>query len=347
MEDLVCLECNKTFDNWRSFSHHIRCNHNPKEYYDKFILKSSNLCECGKPLKFVSIQRGYQLTCGNRKCINESRLINLKNNLFHKYGENIDNVFQLNDVKNKCKQTKFNNHGDENFNNQELRKKISLEKYGVDHHFKSPEIRDKMKKTNLERYGVEETFLSKNNILKSKQTCIKKYGCEYHIQSKEVKDKIHKTNLERYGYEQLFNCPEIRNKIKKTNLEKYGYDHPMKNPEIFKKVFKAGLEIKYYKDTDLTYQGSYEFNFLEKFYDKIKIENGPSISYVYNNIERIYHSDFYIPSFNLIVEIKSSYLYKKDATQIKAKEEYCIKNGYKFLIIIDKRYKELGELVLS
>lgn len=346
MEDLFCLECNLKVVGWRSFSHHIRCHHNQKEYYDKYLLKdNNNICDCGKNLQFISIQKGYKKTCGNRDCINKSRNNQLKINLREKYGENITNVFQLDKVKDKCKHTKLINHGDENYYNKELRKQTCLAKYGVDHHLKSNIIRNKMKQTNLKLYGVEESFLSNNNIEKSKQTCLKKYGVKYHIQSNIVKTKIYKTNLERYGVEQTFNSPEIRNKIKTTNLERYGVEHPMQNAEIFKKAFKAGLEIKQYKNTNLTYQGSYEFDFLEKFYSIIEIKNGPSISYKFNGIERIYHSDFYMPKLNLIIEIKSSYLYKKDKQQLLCKKQGCIDNGYNFLMIIDKRYSRLNKLI--
>jgi len=48
----------------------------------------------------------------------------------------------------------------------------------------------------------------------------------------------------------------------------------------------------------------------------------------------------YLAILNLVVEIKNSYLYKKDKLIIKEKEKYTILNGFKYIIIIDKNYEE-------
>ena len=56
------------------------------------------------------------------------------------------------------------------------------------------------------------------------------------------------------------------------------------------------------------YRGSFEKDFLDKFSDKFEIKQGLSFKYIINEKNRTYHSDFFIPSLNLIVEIKNSYL---------------------------------------
>ena len=94
------------------------------------------------------------------------------------------------------------------------------------------------------------------------------------------------------------------------------------------------------KFNNLTYQGSYELDFLEKFYDKFDIENGPSIPYLFEGKNKVYHSDFYIPSKNLIVEIKSSYILTLDI-EINEKKEACLNKGYDYICIIDKDYSQL------
>ena len=70
------------------------------------------------------------------------------------------------------------------------------------------------------------------------------------------------------------------------------------------------------------------------------IENGPSISYLFKGKNKVYHSDFLIPSLNLIVEIKSSYILTLD-TEVNKKKEECLNQGYKYMLILDKDYSEI------
>lgn len=101
------------------------------------------------------------------------------------------------------------------------------------------------------------------------------------------------------------------------------------------------MEPLYEKIIILYYQGSYELDFLEKFYNKFPdIKRGPSIKYVFNGKNKVYHSDFYIPSLNLIIECKNSYGLKKFKEQIHAKERAAIKQNFNYLIIVNKNYTE-------
>jgi very-short-patch-repair endonuclease len=80
----------------------------------------------------------------------------------------------------------------------------------------------------------------------------------------------------------------------------------------------------------------YSFIFILEInnYDKLDIRRAPSINYKFNDKIKVYHPDFYIPSLNLIVEIKSSYFYKKYEEKIKSKEKGVISNGFNYIIIL-------------
>jgi hypothetical protein len=54
---------------------------------------------------------------------------------------------------------------------------------------------------------------------------------------------------------------------------------------------------------------------------------------------------FFIPEYNLIVEIKSSYTYNYELDKNQIKKDYCIKNGYNFIFIIDKDYLYFDNLL--
>lgn len=63
--------------------------------------------------------------------------------------------------------------------------------------------RDKIKATCLERYGVDHTHKSPEIIKKVRDSMESKYGC-WASQSEEVKKKVQKTSMERYGVEYPF-----------------------------------------------------------------------------------------------------------------------------------------------
>ena len=80
---------------------------------------------------------------------------------------------------------------------KEIIAKNSQEKYGVDHHFKSPIVVDMIKQTKFERYG-DETY---NNREKTRETILKKYGVDHYSKTDEYKEKTKNTMMERYGVE--------------------------------------------------------------------------------------------------------------------------------------------------
>jgi hypothetical protein len=122
----------------------------------------------------------------------------------------------------------------------------------------------------------------------------------------------------------------------------------MQNPTIFKKQLLSSYKIIYYNE-ELFSQGSYELDFLN-YCDKNNIidiiSNGPSLEYELNGKKHIYHVDFFIEKYNLIIEIKSSYTYNYDLDKNLVKREYSEKLGYNFLFIIDKNYEPLNEYLV-
>lgn len=103
-----------------------------------------------------------------------------------------------------------------------------------------------------------------------------------------------------------------------------------------------------YKDMDLKYQGSFEYEFLEELEEKFGLEwveknvrRGPSIWYrdPETNEKRLYISDFIID--NTIYEIKSHWSWNKKDTDLglerlnKAKLQQCIAEGYNVKLILD------------
>jgi len=171
------------------------------------------------------------------KCAYKKRyIINMKI-----YG--VENIFQLDEIKEKTKKTNIEKYGVEyaaqNIQIKEKIKQTNLEKYGVKYALQNKEIREKIKKTNLERYGSEYTFNSEEVRKKIKETNLERYGVEYIFNSEEVRKKIRETNIEKYGVEYIFNSEEVRKKIRETNIEKYGVEYVSKNNKIKEKIKKS------------------------------------------------------------------------------------------------------------
>ena len=75
----------------------------------------------------------------------------------------------------------------------------------------------------------------------------------------------------------------------------------------------------------------------------IKIVNGFEIEYLFKNKKHIYVSDFYLPNYKMLIEIKSrNHFYRNDkkSGKIKAKinaaNEFYNKNGLKFYMLFDE-----------
>jgi hypothetical protein len=230
----------------------------------------------------------------------------------------VDNVFQLESIKNKSKETKLEKYGDENYNNtkqqvitikknngddyyiklSKMRKEITLKKYGVEHHFKLPEFINKMKDTNLQRYGVESVS-----------------------QLDETKQKIINTTLERFGVKNASQNKKIKQKKKKTSLKNFGVFHHLKDYDLFQKHLKSQYKVFEYKNTGINYQGSYEKYFLELLEEKgflLEVLNGQSFEYTLEGEKYIYHTDFLFRGQN--IEIKSMWTYNNNGKNIKLQE---------------------------
>jgi hypothetical protein len=196
------------------------------------------------------------------------------------------------------------------------------------------------------RYGNCGFGLEKSKK-QQKQTNLKRYGVECVFQSEIIKDKIKQTCQNHFGVEYSGQAEIKKQKCKQTCLEHFGVEYPSQNKEINEKSQKARFEFHKFRDTDIWYQCSYELDFLEKYYDKFPndVKRAKSIKYLFKEKIKIYHPDFYISSLNLIVECKNSYLAKKDKDKIEAKKNATIANGFNYIMIINKNYKEFENIV--
>lgn len=103
-----------------------------------------------------------------------------------------------------------------------------------------------------------------------------------------------------------------------------------------------------FKNTDILYQGSFEYNFLEKLENKKginwlieNVKRGPSIWYKdpIDDTERLYISDFLIG--NTIYEIKSQWTWNRHGKDMnlesknKIKLKTCVEHGYNVILVLN------------
>lgn len=156
-------------------------------------------------------------------------------------------------------------------------------------------------------------------------------------------------------------CKEAyREMFKKRMKDKYGTEHLLDDPEQQKKMLanrKISGTYVWSKDKKykFTYTGTYEKDFLE-FMDIFLnwspndiIMPAPQVfEYYYQNKKHFYIPDVFIPSLNLIIEIKSStnkHYRERDLVQEKIKDKILEKSPYNYIKILDKEYDNFFKTV--
>ena len=249
----------------------------------------------------------------------ESRIQSSKDAVKEKFG--VDNVFQLESIKDKSKKTKLDVYGDENYNNPEKNKQTTFEHYGVYHASQSPIVRKKIIETTRKRFGVDHHLQLPEIMKKQNQTNLERYGFEQSSKNEEIKDKIKNITREKYGVDNISQSEEIKQKKKDTSMENFGVSHHLKDGDMFLKHQKAQYRVKKYKDTELYYNGSYEKYFLELIEKKgflNEVQQGQSFEYEHNGVRHVYHTDFEFKGKQ--IEIKSGWTYNKNGADKQLQE---------------------------
>lgn len=278
----------------------------------------------------------------SKKCSDESNITKEKRTktMFDLYGSG--NYTQTEEFQNKSKKTKIELYGNEHYRNKEKAKTTWLEIYGVDNPLKDHNIIQKRINTMKELYGVENYVEHPDFKNKSEQTKSEKYSDKYYCNKKQRSA----TMKEKYGVENYVEHPDFKNKSEKTCIQHFGHRHQSQSPEIYKKIQNSLFTVKQYKNTNLTFQGSYEFFFLELMENKgllQEITTPNPVSYILNEQQHIYNPDYQFRG--QVIEIKSSWTYNKNGTD----KNLEIKNETKWSsvpnIITLKSKKEIKKFV--
>jgi hypothetical protein len=147
------------------------------------------ICECGNPLKFRSLSKGYNLLGCSAKCSAKQAVLKREITNTEKYG--VRSLFMLPDV-------------------IEKRKLNTFIKFGVEYPLQSEDVHDSIKKTNNEKYGVD-YFMS---ATKFNDVIFEKYGVNNIMKNESSKLKSQNTCLERYGVRNVSQSTQFQNAYK-------------------------------------------------------------------------------------------------------------------------------------
>lgn len=106
----------------------------------------------------------------------------------------------------------------------------------------------------------------------------------------------------------------------------------------------CSFEVKKYNDEGLLYQSGLELFFIKECEKRnIKIKNGIEIPYYFKGINRTYLTDFYLPDYKLIIELKDNHIWHKKQVESgkwqykeNAALEYCKNNNTIFKLLFPK-----------
>jgi intein-encoded DNA endonuclease-like protein len=189
---------------------------------------------------------------------------------------------------------------------------------------------------NINKTTISE-FLDKQGIKYQKNGSIENIP----IEDKDKISKLYKEGKSLGDIAVTYNVtnPTITRYFKNNNME-------IRNPIDGRIMVNKHYNYKLPSGKIVIIQG-YEPNFLNYvFNNKILKENQIKIKpkyiiYLHNNKPHRYYPDFYIPKYNLIVEVKlqkDNFLLKKQAV---------LDNGFNFLLVLDNDFKPFDNYILN
>lgn len=200
---------------------------------------------CGRE-KQMEYRTYLKITETGKYYCSKCKNIKTSDTVKEKYG--VDNIFQLDTIKEKTKNTLQNKYG-KNYYSQtseykEKFKKTSQKKYGKNHPMQSEGIKRKVIETNIKIYGVGCVLKNENIQKKIQKTNKERYGEIYPVKNKDVQEKIKRTNNKEYNCNYPFENENILNKRIDTYIKNYGVDNPMKDDIIKDKSLSSKNDNK-------------------------------------------------------------------------------------------------------
>jgi hypothetical protein len=294
-------------------------------------------CSCTEDVKKKFCDISYYGGAYCKKCVNKNKAKKIKDTCMKIYG--VDNPSLVDEIKKKKESTYIKNYGMHPAKTEIVRNKYidtCLKKYGCKNASQDKSVKDKIKNTFNIKYNGHPMF---NDDIKDKikdAFTIKYNG--HPMFNDDIKEKVKATCYNKYGGYPTTKSQEVKDKMHNTFIQKYGC-HPSQTEEVLDKILKSSKSYKKYtmpsgELRDVQGYEPFALDILLKEYteqqiitDRYKV---PKIKYEYNEKNKIYFPDIYIPHMNLIIEVKSEWIYNKQLELNKIKEKATKGNGYNY-----------------
>lgn len=294
-------------------------------YRMRFGIEDRPKCPmCGKVIKFgrSKFAKTCSTACKNRLPEFKEKV---RQTCIERYGG--ASAMCSKEVQEKSRQTNIQKYGDPNpFSvTSEHYKQAIKKKYGVDNVFQSEIIKQKIKDRCLADHRVK--FYQQTDLVRNKmrQTCLQKYGSTNYLTSEEGMEKSRIANLERYGVEKPLQNKQIKAQQEQTCIDRYGTPTPAVLQEfkdkaaetiyrhygVYASMHDPNVREKAYQTKSIngTWNTSQAEIGLENYLKSLKIE------YVYQYTCDLYpfNCDFYLPQYDLFVEIQGCWTHGRHA----------------------------------
>ena len=379
--ELICQCCNKTFETQFKFRDKKFCS---RECYfenarqgklkmgrkkDETIREVRECKVCNK--EFEVKKKHFKEICsdecrliwGKRKDVKEKRLESIKKTVQEKYG--VNHVWEIKDVHQKAIDNRDNvlmgikvseslkNKTEEEWSEINVKKEDTKQKVYGDKFYNN---KNKISKSLIDKYKKEghlitekreKTMLSKYNVKSSLQLDL----CR--IKLEEIRDEISKKSVKSRKYNQVI---RVKDRLSIHNLELVGeYSHGGTNTFRCKKcntlftstVIKSGL-IPICRKCN---PPSTETEISKKIKDILEENN---VDFILNDRKLIhpYELDFYLPKYNLAIEINGNYFHselsgQKDKNYHLSKTKLCDDKKIKLIHIYEDEINNNYNIVKS
>lgn len=295
----------------------------------------------------------------NGKYFSEETSIKRKETNLNKYG--VENPFQLEQFKNKAKQTKLLKYNNDKYNNR--KKAVNTRLKNNNNIYYTDEIRKKSIKTNLNKYGVTHYSKTDEYKIKSKQTRYNKNNGNYF--SKDTINKLKIIAKENYKKSNIRRVKTLKNNYKTYNRCFYNNEkllYILEQPDIrfieYINQLDENNKTFSYIENDLNISYTSLLNYSHKYNFKDMLKNTRShfqqdvlnfiktlnVEYIENNrtIIKPLEIDIYIPKYNVGIECNGNYWHscKNASKDIHHKKSVmCEEKGIRLIHIFEYEWE--------
>lgn len=332
--DYICSCGNKSAISWKRFRSGGRC------------------MECCHERRTETIKERYGT---DNVFQNEDIKAKSRESMMERHG--VEHSMQLPENVQKAQRTNQNRYGEKyKFCQEQVKekgRKTCLKKFGHEYPLQSDKIQKKVETTTMKNHGVRRALMAPHIHKKINEICQRRYqadyfgiskfmgpkmfelyGAETYVESEESKQRC----IEKYGVPYFI----VSSRFTEIMVERFGVEHAMQNPELFAKAVNNGYRMKpfVFPSGRTVYVQGYEPQCLKYLLEEEKIEEDDikvcsemNLQFEYSNPYRDgktsrYYPDVYIPSRNMIIEVKSIYTYHLEEEKNDAKLEAVADAGY-------------------